>query len=162
MWKYKSVILIDFVCFYRKISNKTLCLTRKYQKLSFVLPSCWIATIVWNVLRQWKYQGRQKYEIFCPRKLWRVYMLHASMLNSLEPNHSLCSTDLHQVNPVDTTIAAIIAVGLRDKQITISFAKIIYRKKKKFKKQEQLSHYLLNEICSNENAFTQSFFKIPA
>ena len=89
-------------------------------------------------------------------------MLHASMLNSLEPNHSSCSKDLHEVNPVDATIAAIIAVGLRDKQITISFAKIIYRKKKKFKKQEQLSHYLLNEICSNENAFTQSFFKIPA
>ena len=57
-------------------------------------------------------------------------MLHASMLNSLDPNHSLCSTDLHQVNPVDTTIAAIIAVGLRDKQITISFAKMIHRKKK--------------------------------
>ena len=57
-------------------------------------------------------------------------MLHASMLNSLEPNHSSCSKDLHEVNPVDTTIAAIIAVGLRDKQITISFAKIIYRKKK--------------------------------
>ena len=55
-------------------------------------------------------------------------MLHASMLNSLEPNHSLCCTDLHQVNPVDTTIAAIIAVGLRDKQITISFAKMIHRK----------------------------------
>ena len=80
-------------------------------------------------------------------------MLHASMLNSLEPNHSSCSKDLHEVNPVDTTIAAIIAVGLRDKQITISFAKIIYRKKKKFKKQEQLSHYLLNEICSNTEFF---------
>ena len=56
-------------------------------------------------------------------------MLHASMLNSLEPNHSSCSKDLHEVNPVDTTIAAIIAVGLRDKQITISFAKMIHRKK---------------------------------
>ena len=60
-----------------------------YRKIFW--PSCWTPTIAWNVLRQWKHQRQENDEIFSPRKLWRVYMLHASMLNSSEPNRSSCT-----------------------------------------------------------------------
>ena len=55
--------------------------------VSFIWPSCWTPTIVWNVLLQSKHQGQQKDEMYSPRKLQRVYMLHINTLNSWEPNH---------------------------------------------------------------------------
>ena len=44
----------------------------------------------------------------------------------------------HEVNPVGYAIASIIGASLRDEEITISFAKMIYRIIK-----AQVSHYLL-------------------
>ena len=56
----------------------------------------------------------------------------------------------HQVNPVDYPTASIIGAELRDKEIIISFAKMIYQK---IKAQETGTTFPLSEkfICSNEN-----------
>ena len=85
------------ICYGRKpVSMKIILGFDKKEKcdigklLSFIWPTCWTPTVVWNVLLQWKHQRQQKDEIFSPRKLQRIYIFHTSKLNSWELNHSSC------------------------------------------------------------------------
>ena len=63
----------------------------------------------------------------------------------------------HEVNPVDYPTASIIGAELCDKEIIISFAKMIYQK---IKAQETGTAFPLSEkfICSNENAIYINFW----
>ena len=122
-------VMTNFFIFIEKYRKKTHCLNIKPVcrkrilgsdkkkncdvEKSFIWLIYWTATIVWNVLCQWKDQGQQKDEMLSPRKLKRVYMLHASLLNSWEPNCSSCTWN---------------ESCLSDEEITVFFAKVIHGK----------------------------------
>ena len=127
--KPATIDLFMFVYFCKTYRQKTIFLTRKYhanlqkkkfcfwlkkknfdiEKLSFIWPSFWTPTIVWDVLHQWNFFSKKT-----------LKSLYAS-----RQHH-----DFTEVNPVNYANASIIGAGLREEAITISSAKTIHPKMK--------------------------------